>query len=128
MVRYSKKPRDPSKVVKARGSYLRVHFKNTRETAAAVAGMDLKKAFEYLEAVQQHKRCIPFRRFAGDVGRTGQAKEFGAIQGRWPVKSVKFVLDLLNNAKSNAEVSFCFFFSLLFPKNFILFKNKSEKS
>lgn len=89
---------------KARGSYLRVHFKNTRETAAAIKGMKLKEAYKYLGAVQEHKRCIPFRRFKGGVGRTAQAKEFGVTQGRWPVKSVQFLLDLLKNAESNAEV------------------------
>jgi large subunit ribosomal protein L17e len=69
----------------------------------AVIGMKLKKALAYLEAVKEHKRCIPFRRFNGGVGRTAQAKEFGTTQGRWPVKSVKFVMDLLKNAESNAE-------------------------
>ncbi|KAJ3114861.1 cyclin-dependent serine/threonine protein kinase [Physocladia obscura] len=90
--------------VKARGSYLRVHFKNTRETAAAIKGLTLNKAVEYLEAVKDHKRAIPFRRFSGGVGRTAQAKEFGATQARWPVKSAEFVLGLLKNAESNADV------------------------
>jgi large subunit ribosomal protein L17e len=64
--------------------------------------MKLKDAYKYLKAVEEHKRCIPFRRFKGGVGRTAQAKEFGVTQGRWPVKSVKFVLDLLKNAEANA--------------------------
>ena len=66
--------------------------------------MKLSKAYAYLNNVKEHKQCIPFRRFNGGVGRTAQAKEFGATQGRWPVKSVKFILDLLKNAESNAEV------------------------
>ena len=36
-------------------------------------------------------------------GRTAQAKEFGKTMGRWPVKSVEFVLGLLKNAQANAE-------------------------
>jgi large subunit ribosomal protein L17e len=66
--------------------------------------MNLKKAFAYLEEVKEHKRCIPFRRFDGSMGRTGQAKEFGLTKGRWPVKSIEFVVGLLKNAQSNAEV------------------------
>ena len=66
--------------------------------------MKLSKAYAYLNNVKEHKQCIPFRRFNGGVGRTAQAKEFGATQGRWPVKSVKSILDLLKNAESNAEV------------------------
>jgi large subunit ribosomal protein L17e len=66
--------------------------------------MKLSKAYAYLNNVKEHKQCIPFRKFNGGVGRTAQAKEFGTTQGRWPVKSVKFILDLLKNAESNAEV------------------------
>ena len=43
--------------------------------------MKLKKAYNYLHNVQAHKQAIPFRRFKGGVGRTGQAKEFGTSQG-----------------------------------------------
>lgn len=43
--------------------------------------MKLSKAYTYLGDVQEHKQCIPFRRFNGGVGRTGQAKQFKAVQG-----------------------------------------------
>ena len=65
--------------------------------------MNLKDAENYLEAVLEHKRCIPFTKFEGATGRTGQAKEFGLTKGRWPEKSVRIVLALLRNARSNAE-------------------------
>jgi large subunit ribosomal protein L17e len=102
MVRYSVSSLNPAKSAKTRGSYLRVHFKNTRETAAAISGMKLTKAFAYLKDVQEHKQAVPFRRFNGGVGRCAQAKAFKTTQGRWPVKSAKFLLDLLENAKANA--------------------------
>lgn len=70
------------KTAKSRGEYLRVHFKNTRETAAAVNGMKLQKAYAYLGNVVEKKQCIPFRRFNGGVGRTQQAKEFKTTQGK----------------------------------------------
>lgn len=91
------------KTARSRGAYLRVHFKNTRETAAAVNGMPLQKALIYLDNVTEHKQIIPFRRFNGGVGRHAQAKEFKTTQGRWPVKSVKFLRTLLKNAEANAE-------------------------
>jgi len=74
-----------------------------REVAAAISGMKLTKAYTYLGDVAEHKRAIPFRRFNGGVGRTAQAKEFKATQGRWPEKSVRFMLRLLKNAESNAD-------------------------
>lgn len=90
---------------KARGSDLRVHFKNTREAAQAIKHMELAKAKRYLEDVLAHKQAVPFRRFCGGVGRTAQAKaRHSNGQGRWPVKSATFLLGLLKNAESNAEV------------------------
>jgi large subunit ribosomal protein L17e len=90
----------------ARGSDLRVHFKNTREGAMALRKMELGKAKKYLEEVLAHKRVIPFHRFCGGVGRTAQAKQEDSTtaQGRWPAKSCHFLLGLLKNAESNAEV------------------------
>ncbi|EFJ49632.1 component of cytosolic 80S ribosome and 60S large subunit [Volvox carteri f. nagariensis] len=107
MVKYAREPENADKTAKAKGSDLRVHFKNTRETAFALRKMSLNKAKKYLEDVIAHKRCIPFRRYQGAVGRTAQAKNEGnpGGQGRWPVKSAEFILNLLKNAESNAEVN-----------------------
>ncbi len=76
----------------ARGSNLRVHFKvskiiinlkicinqrslqNTRETAAAIKGLTLKRAQKFLEDVVAHKAAVPFRRFTGGVSRHAQGK------------------------------------------------------
>ncbi|CAI8586024.1 unnamed protein product [Vicia faba] len=74
MVKYSQEADNATKSTKARGADLRVHFKNTRETAFAIR-------------------------------KTAQAKNRHSNgQGRWPAKSAKFILDLLKNAESNAEV------------------------
>jgi len=106
MVKYAREPTNATKSAKARGSDLRVHFKNTREGAMAIKKMGLYQAKQYLEDVLEHKRVIVFRRFCGGVGRTAQAKNEGSTngQGRWPKKTVKVLLDLLRNAESNAEV------------------------
>lgn len=104
MTRYATDPENPTKSCKARGSYLRVHFKNTRETAQAVKKMHIRKAYRYLRDVIAKKQIIPFRRFSGGVGRKAQAKNHKHSQGRWPEKSANFLLQLLKNAESNAEV------------------------
>lgn len=36
-----------------------------------------------------------------------QAKQFGWTQGRWPKKSAEFLLHMLKNAESNAELKVC---------------------
>ncbi|GMG56032.1 unnamed protein product [Ambrosiozyma monospora] len=104
MTRYASTPANPEKSAVAKGSYLRVSFKNTRETAQAIKGWNLQKAKIYLEQVLDHQRAIPFRRFNSSIGRTPQGKEFGVTKARWPAKSVKFIQGLLVNAESNAEV------------------------
>ncbi|SGZ50974.1 CIC11C00000001053, partial [Sungouiella intermedia] len=103
MVRYAATPVNPAKSASARGAYLRVSFKNTRETAQAVSGWNLETAQKYLEDVLDHKRAIPFRRFNSSIGRTAQGKEWGVQKARWPTKSINYVQDLLKNAQSNAE-------------------------
>merc|ERR1712188_329504 len=66
--------------------------------------MHIRKANRYLKDVVEKKQIIPFRRFSGGVGRKAQAKAFKCSQGRWPVKSAQFLLQLLKNAESNADV------------------------
>jgi len=103
--KYAREPDNPTKSCKARGSDLRVHFKNTREAAAAIHGMSLKKAQRYLEDVIEKKQTVPFRRFHGGVGRSAQAKMHKlCTQSRYPKKSCEFLLGLLKNAESNAEL------------------------
>ena len=66
--------------------------------------MKLTAALQYLHQVIEKQRCVPFRRYNNNIGRTAQAKEFKLSQGRWPVKSCKVLIGLLKNAQANAEV------------------------
>ena len=82
--------------------------------------MYLKAAIKYMKDVLGHKRCVPFTRYRNHTGRTAQAKEFGFTQGinewnaqevtpslgRWPEKSVKLILSLLQNIQANAAVRY----------------------
>ena len=99
---YSRNP-STAKAAKASGKDLRVHYKNTYETAKAVKGLTIAKAKQYLKDVLAHRRCVPFTKHYGGIGRTGQAAEFGKTLGRWPEKSVKIILGLVNNIEANAN-------------------------
>jgi len=103
MVRYAAVTIPNEKSARARGSYLRVSFKNTRETAQAINGWKLDRAVKYLENVLEHKEAVPMRRYAGSTGRCAQGKAFGVSKARWPVKSAEFLLGLLKNAEANAD-------------------------
>lgn len=94
-IHYCAEPENHAKSCKTRGDDLRVHFKNTYETAMAVKGMTLKRAIRYLENVKAKKEIIPFRKYNHCVGRKAQAKTWGVTQGRWPKKSAEYVIHLL---------------------------------
>lgn len=105
MVKYGREPENTGKSAKARASDLRTSFKNMRETAMAIKGMELSKARNYLGKVLEKKDVIPLRRFSGSAGRSALCKNHNHYgPGRFPEKSVKHLLDLLTNAESNAEV------------------------
>ena len=74
-VRYAAQSIAPAKSARARGSYLRVSFKNTRETAQAINGWKLQRAVKYLENVSEQKEAVPMRRYAGGTGRSAQGKK-----------------------------------------------------
>uniref|UniRef100_A0A8B9WH51 Large ribosomal subunit protein uL22 n=1 Tax=Bos mutus grunniens TaxID=30521 RepID=A0A8B9WH51_BOSMU len=79
MVRYSLDPENPTKSCKSRGSNLRVHFKNTCETAQAIKGMHIRKATKYLKDVTLKKQCVPFCRYNGGVGRCAQGLDVDSL-------------------------------------------------
>ncbi|CAK5270239.1 unnamed protein product [Mycena citricolor] len=96
---------NPATTSRARGEYLRTHFKNMREVAAALSGkLKLTKAYTYLADVKEHKQIIPSG--ASQVVLGGLARQSSSRRRkvcRWPEKSVKFILRLLKNAESNAD-------------------------
>jgi large subunit ribosomal protein L17e len=107
MVHYSRKPQVSSKAAHAKISDLRCHYKNTYETANVIRGMKLRSAQQYYRQVLAKTRCVPFRHYAGKVGRTAQAKEWGITKGRWPRKSVIAILALLKNAEAVVSARSC---------------------
>lgn len=84
-VRYAAQEIPAAKSARARGSYLRVSFKNTRETAQAINGMKLQKALTYLENVTKKSMAVPMRRYAGSTGRTAQGESTSnfKLSTRW---------------------------------------------
>uniref|UniRef100_A0A6B2LM64 Ribosomal protein L22 n=1 Tax=Arcella intermedia TaxID=1963864 RepID=A0A6B2LM64_9EUKA len=84
---------------------MRVHFKNTRESAQALKGMKLRKAQKFLKDVLEHKQAVPMRRYNGGLGRKAQGAMHPHHNGQaaWPKKSAEYLLNLLKNAEANAE-------------------------
>ncbi|XP_054567077.1 60S ribosomal protein L17-like [Eptesicus fuscus] len=59
--------------------------------------MHIRKATTYLKDVTLQKQCVPFCHDNGGIGRCVQSKQ-------WPKNSAQFLLHMLKNAESNAEI------------------------
>jgi large subunit ribosomal protein L17e len=104
MVKYMKKVTQKDTTVKAKAANLRVSFKKTYETANAIQGMQLTRAVAFLKNVIDKKEIVPFRKHNDGIGRKAQCKNhYLSTQGRWPEKSARILLSLLQNLESSAE-------------------------
>jgi len=97
---YSATGFDPDLTVKASGRELRVSPKAAREVCAAVKGMMLDEAKEFLEQVIAKKKPVPFRRHKKKVPHRRGLQKFYC--GRYPVKAAQKLLEVLENAEANA--------------------------
>jgi large subunit ribosomal protein L22 len=99
---YSITDLDPTKTVKAAGRELRVSHKAAREICKTIKGMTLDQAKEYLNKVTNKKQPVPYRRYNKKLGhRHGTAK--GTFAARYPIKTAKKILQVLEGAEANAE-------------------------
>lgn len=78
-----------------------ISHKHAREVCKAIKGMYVLKAREYLENVVALKQPVPFKRYKLQVAHRSQLQGFPA--GRYPVKTAKEFLKLLDNLEANAE-------------------------
>ena len=92
---------DPEKTAKASGREVKVSHKHAREVCKAIKGMTLTNAKQYLRDVMDKKKAVPFTRYNKKAGhRHGLVKSFA---GRYPQKTAKQVLTIIQGAEANAE-------------------------
>jgi large subunit ribosomal protein L22 len=92
---------DPETTVKSSGRELSISHKAAREVCQAIRGMPLDQAKTYLDQVIQKKKPVPFKRHTKKLGhRHGLEKAFA---GRYPIKTAKKILKVLEGAEANAE-------------------------
>lgn len=77
-----------------------ISHKHAREVAVAIKGLSIEKARDYLQAVVNKERAVAFRRFKNQVGHKADP---GMMSGRYPQKTAKEFLKVLDNLESNAE-------------------------
>ncbi len=77
-----------------------ISHKHAREVAVAVKGLSIEKARDFLQAVINKERAVAFRRFKNQVGHKSDP---GMMSGRYPQKTAKEFIKVLDNLESNAE-------------------------
>ncbi len=92
---------DPDVNAKAMLRERPVSLKHSKAISRAVKGETLADAREYLEAVIEEERSVPFKQHNSGVGHRNDIEGWDA--GRYPKKASEAFLDLFDNAENNAE-------------------------
>ena len=79
-----------------------ISHKHTREVALAIRGMSIEKAREFLENVIAKQIAVPYRRYNNEVAHRSNIRD-GFFSGRFPKKTAREFLKLLDNLESNGE-------------------------
>jgi len=92
-----------SLIAKARISNANTSLKYSTEICNHIKGMYVEKARAWLERILNHEEYLPLKVYHKKVAhRRGIAKD-GVKSGRFPEKTVKVFMELLDSAKSNAD-------------------------
>lgn len=80
-----------------------VSLKYSTEIINRIKGKKVKRAEEFLQNILSKKEHLPLRRYRKKVAhRKGKATE-KTKSGRYPIKTVKVFLEILESAKANAD-------------------------
>jgi len=101
---YSTARMDPDRMVRASGRDLRISPKEAREICDTIKNMEVDDAMKYLELVIKKKEAVPYRRFNSNVPHHRELSgRFGIPSGRYPIRASAEIINVLKNAKANAE-------------------------
>ncbi|MFC7202260.1 50S ribosomal protein L22 [Haloferax namakaokahaiae] len=77
-----------------------ISLKHSKAISKAIKGMSVADAEDYLEAVIDGERSVPFKQHNSGVGHRSDIEGWDA--GRYPEKASKAFLELLENVRNNA--------------------------
>jgi large subunit ribosomal protein L22 len=92
---------DPDSTAKAMLRERHMSHKHSKAIAREIKGKTTAAAVEYLEAVIEGERSVPFKSHNAGVGHRSDIDGWDA--GRYPEKASKAFLDLLENVVGNAD-------------------------
>ncbi len=88
---------------KAMAKNKNVSLKYSTEICREIRGRPLVKAEKFLNEVSEKRAFLPLKRYNKKVAHRKGSSVSGVKSGRYPVKTCKAFLELLQNAKANAE-------------------------
>ena len=92
-----------SKTAKAMTTNANISLKYSTELCNQLKGKNVDKAIAWLIRIINHEEHLPLKRYHKKMGhRKGDAKE-GVKSGKYPQKTIKPFITLLESAKSNAD-------------------------
>ena len=77
-----------------------ISHKHAYEVANHINGFSLDKARDFLQSVINKERAVPFKRYKTQVGHRSDPQ---VMSGRYPQKTAREFIKLLDNLESNAE-------------------------
>ncbi|MFD1646326.1 50S ribosomal protein L22 [Haloarchaeobius litoreus] len=92
---------DPDTTAKAMLRERHMSHKHSKAVARAIKGETVGDAREYLEAVVEGERSVPFKQHNSGVGHRSDIDGWDA--GRYPEKVSKAFIELLGNVVNNAD-------------------------
>ncbi|MFD1633912.1 50S ribosomal protein L22 [Haloplanus ruber] len=92
---------DPETTAKAMLRERPISIKHSKAIARQIKGMTVADAEEYLQAVIDEERSVPFKQHNTGVGHRSDIDGWDA--GRYPEKASKDFQKLLTNASNNAD-------------------------
>lgn len=94
---------DETRISKAVARDVPVSIKDLYNVCKAIRGMKLNDAREFLSRVLEGKEALPFRKYnKGASHKNNISRKWKIKTGRYPVKAIKYVLKVLDNAEANA--------------------------
>ncbi|MBS3108614.1 50S ribosomal protein L22 [Candidatus Woesearchaeota archaeon] len=89
---------DNENIAKATGRDLPISTKKSIEVCNFIRGLHIKKVKIKLNDVIKQRMAVPYKRFNKDLGH-----KKNIMSGRYPIKTCKYILDIIESAEANAK-------------------------
>ena len=100
---YQAKVGKESKTARAMTTNANISLKYSTEICNQIKGKYVNATITWMEKIINHEEYLPLKRYNTKVAhRKGESKQ-GVKSGKYPEKTLKIFLDLLNSVKNNAD-------------------------